>query len=352
MSITYAFLKTGAIDLLVARLPGGAGIIPPRDYVPPEELIVEPTEIIPYPQTVSNDIDSRWSTWIYELDDDEYYTMTIRSLPLWIVDGVLTVTDEVPWTGDFTSGVTVSPQDLYSTVNTRLAGVGAPTTYDALGFSYVAVGAFETVLTHRFLVFETPRNFWAKAGAYQGSWTDSQETPLLPGETTTTTTSTTTTTQFPVTTTTTRKVAAPTARVASIPFAFTEGDLSEADFSFGFNNGGAKNLPVPLPDEYAEEFSDFDNVQIRNYNFWHYGEILFRNYTGIPHTTFDAEGNISALGSLNIGNDVIAGNKITAGTDVEAQKLTAELLSDGVTEVRIEDLIQLFERVTALETPP
>jgi len=120
----------------------------------------------------------------------------------------------------------------------------------------------------------------------------------------------------------------------SIPIIFPT-TVSAGDVIIGKNTvGSASSLPVPIPDEIANEGVDFNNpAPVRHVEFWHSGNTRFYNYSNIPLFEQDATGQVvvkssggtttatlTSAGALTIpsnanigGNAVITGNANVTG---------------------------------------
>lgn len=93
----------------------------------------------------------------------------------------------------------------------------------------------------------------------------------------------------------------------SIPVFFTP-DTDNADFIIGKNTvGSSANLPVPIPDELADETAEFDNAEpLRNVEFWHSGNTSFYNYSGTQRLLLSSSGNLSSPGIGTFTTQVVS----------------------------------------------
>jgi hypothetical protein len=344
-----SFHIAGGLLLTVAEyLTGGQ---PPVNYVPPTESIIEPDEVVVYPQYNPNNPNTKYSVWTYTLTDGVTYTITATARPQWVIDGIYIVSDTAPYSD--VSGVTVTKDTLNAVVMQRESIFGANQYTTSAGYSFLLKNlSFSAVRVSAALLASVgmQKNYLLATQSYAGDPNDliGTEYAMIGDATSTTTTSTTsTTTLFPITTTTTLPPLPlpPRPFKQSMPVMFASAQLNSI-INIGRSDFSADTLPIPFPEELADDLSDFSYPQINEIRLWATNQITMSNYTGKVYAIC-SESGIETPGNVQCKN-VNCSNKVTSD-ELYTRLVRSELITDGLVTIRVEDLIQLFARVEALE---
>lgn len=99
----------------------------------------------------------------------------------------------------------------------------------------------------------------------------------------------------------------------TLPIFYTQ-SADEPDVEFGKTNySSASALPVPIPDEISDSFTD--NAQVRHYEFWKYGKFYVFSYGGTELAQLDETGNLIINENITIkGNQIKSNGGTTAIT--------------------------------------
>lgn len=106
----------------------------------------------------------------------------------------------------------------------------------------------------------------------------------------------------------------------TLPIFYTQ-SAGEPDVEFGKTNyASSASLPVPIPDEIADGFTD--NQQIRNYEFWKYGKFTVYAYGGTELAVIDETGNLIINENITIKGNQIKSNGGTTAITLSGANIT------------------------------